>query len=167
MTKFAPSRTDGRSDRAIILDLARAAEPGSVITYDAISVALRSGTDRAITREVIGAAARAASRRLLRETQRCLAVIPKVGYRVSVGSDHHGLAVQRYHRADKQLLLGVDVLQQVRRDEMTPNQQMQHDGMLIVMSSLVAMTESTRRRQDKIEAAIAKIAGKVGVVIED
>lgn len=166
MQPFAPSRLTGKSDAAIVCDLARGAEPGTVLTYEQIGAALSVDTARTITREVASAAARAASKRLLKEAQRCLIAIPKVGYRVSRGDDHHGVAMTRYHRADTQLKHGLGVLQYVRRDEMTQNQLLAHDGTLIVLSALCQMTTAAKNRQDKIEAIIARIAGKVGIDLD-
>ena len=166
MRPFVPSRLTGKSDASIVCDMARDAEPGTVLTYERIGAALGADTERAITREVSSSAARAASKRLLREDQRCLIAVPKVGYRVSRGDDHHGVAMTRYHRADAQLKHGLSVLQYVRRDEMSQNQLLAHDGTLIVLSALCQMTQAAKRRQDKVESIIARIAGKIGIDLD-
>lgn len=166
MQPFKPSRLTGKSDGAIICELASGMDPGTVIRHEAIAEALQQDTDRHITHSVACAAARRASKMLLKRDQRCLVTVPGVGYRVSHGSDHHGLALSRYDRADVQLRHGISVLQYVRREEMTQNQQLAHDGTLIVMSSLVQMTKATKARQDKIEEIIGRIAGKVGVSLD-
>jgi len=168
VTAFVPTRKSGKSDRAVVLDMAKAATPGSILTYEAIIEALSiDSADRAIDKAVASHAARAASQSLLRTDSRCLIAIRGQGYRVSIGSDHHGVALDRYTRADAQLHRGVQVLAHVRRDEMSPNQLIAHDGTMLVMGALVQMTSATRKRQDRIETILARIAGKVGVSLDD
>lgn len=156
MTKgsFKISRENGKSDRAVIVELAKNAKPGTLFSHEQIVAALSEGTDRKITVAVACAAVRAANTLLLKEEQHCLSSIKGVGYRIAHAFEHRSLAKDRTRRADRQIDKGLQVLQNVRRDEMTAEQREQHDRALTSVAVLSQMMKSANDRRSRLDRAI-------------
>lgn len=158
---FVPSRADGRSDQKIIYDLVQASEPDTLFPYETLQKALQVGTERAITRAVIGSAARNTARLLERERQRTLTVVANKGYRVARANEHLGLALTRKDRAESMIGRGVTLLKQTRIDELPEPQRRIHEAQLMIMGGLYEAVRTTRRRQDEQDAVIRQLAQRV------
>lgn len=161
-SQFQASRSDGRSDRQVVFEMVRGAEPETVFPYERLSAALQENTGRPITRGVVCAAARAASRPLERECQRTLSVVPRVGYRVVRADEHLGLALNRKDRAELMIRRGVELLQNTRVDELNATQLALHNGQMLVLGGFYEALRSTRRRQDAQERVIRDLVTRIG-----
>ncbi len=147
-TPFKASREDGRSDRRVIYDLAVDADPDTIFTYDDLLAALSAGTDRQITRAHVYPAVSAANKALLDDRKRYLTVVAKHGYRVIHAHEHHGAALVKKERANGLLKRGIDLLKNVRLDELDAAQRTLHEGQLMIMAGLhQAIQESDRRHK--------------------
>lgn len=145
---FQASREDGRSDRSVIYDLAEAAEPDTVFSYDELIDALRNGTDREITRAHVYGAVGAANKSLLAYRKRYLGVISGTGYRVIRADEQLGVALVKKDRANGYLKRGIDLLKNARLDELDAAQRTLHEGQLMIMAGLhQAIQESDRRHR--------------------
>lgn len=163
MAPFEPSREDGRSDRQIVLDLVRGAEPGTIFLYADMQTALEEGTDREINRRVIGAAARAASNSLLSDERRALAVVPGRGYRVIRAEEHLPVAMDKKARASGYISRGMRLLKQCRWEELPAQVRTAQEGQLMIFAGLSAAIDDHQQRLDRHEEVIAAILKRVSV----
>jgi alkylated DNA nucleotide flippase Atl1 len=152
--KFEIARRDGRSNVQVLLDLVKAAEPGRVFTYDEIAEALGTETERSYSREAVQAIVASAYSRLLKEQQRALYNVRELGYRVAHANEHSRLAMTRKHRADVQMLRGLQTLENVRTEEMDPQSRQSHEGMLMVVGAMYQNQRAMDRRLRAVEEAI-------------
>jgi len=158
--RFRNARLDGRSDSEVVIEMVSDATPGTLFEFDAIIAALRRGCpDRDITVTTARQAVARAYTRLLRLHARALVSVTGSGYRLAAAASHQMLAHRRQRRSDTQLRRGLDVLRNVRWDEMDTNSRAAHEGTLLVMSALYENQRALDRRQGKIEAALKSIAG--------
>lgn len=153
---FKIRRADGRSNGQVIIDLVNGKEPGTNFNYDELSEALSAGTDHRYSRTEVQRIVVSACPRLLKEQARTLHNVPNVGYRIAPAAYHKIMADHRKSRADKQLLRGVQVLQNVRWEELDANQRMVHEGHLLITGALYQQMTSHERRLTAIERAIKK-----------
>lgn len=151
------TRSDGRSNGQVLLDLVAGKEPGTVFLYNDLIDILSVGTGKCYTRSDVQRIVTRTCPRMLKEQARALHNVINVGYRVAEASRHLTLAHDRKSRADKQLLRGVQVLEHVRWDEMDANQRMAHQGQLLITNALYQSMKSLERRQAKVERAIKQI----------
>lgn len=158
---FVITRTDGRSNTQVVIDLVKAGEPGTVYTYDEFKTALEQGAVRSYTRVMVQAAVRDALARLLKEHQRALACVAGIGYKLAAAREHVGLALTRRRRADVQLRCGLRVLRNVRWNELDENARKAHEGVLMVTSAIYAQTSALERRQSAVERALHVLKEKV------
>lgn len=157
---FAITRSDGRSNAQVLLDYVKDGEPGRVYTFADLGSALDAGTDRRFTTSDVRNVVTAASRRLLREQQRVLHSVRRVGYRIAKASDHRQLALNRTRRADVQLKRGFLTLQHVRWDEMDPTSRKVHEGTLMVVGALYQQQRAMENRLSAVEDAIRGLTKK-------
>jgi hypothetical protein len=158
---FTPSRADGRSDRRVVYELVQDAEPGDVFTYDSLIEALSEGLDETVSRHRAQAAVRAANRTYLQERRRYLTVVADVGYRVIRSDEQLPVALGKKARAQTYLKRGMEILQHVRMDELTPSQRVLHEGQLMILGGLYHATAESFRRHDKSEKLIADLTRRV------
>ena len=158
---FAPSRLDGRSDRRVLVEMARDVAPGTLLTFKQLEAALSVGVSAAITRARVCAAARQASRTLLREHRRCLQAVPRMGYKILESAEHVGAALERKRRGSNQIRHGVEVLRNTRLDELTDTQRRLHEGWTLVLSGVAAAISHTEKRVQRQDAAIASLVKRV------
>jgi len=159
VNRFAVTRHDGRSDGQVVLDLVDGAEPGRVFTFAEIAAALMEGTGREYgVPEVRGAVGRAHVR-MLKEQARVLHSVRCVGYRVAEAREHHRLARHRRHRAGVQLRRGLQVLQNVRWEEMDRESRVAHEGQLLVSLAVAGAVQQLERRVDSHDALLKRIVG--------
>lgn len=153
---FATSRTDGRTDSEVLIDLVREAQPETIFTFDELSEALSKGTSKTFDKQAVQSVVSRSVLRLSKETQRALYSIRGVGYRVAAASEHSRLANHRKKRSDRQLTKGLAILQNVHWDEMDPNQRNAHQAQLMILQAVVSNQISLNRRMSRIEEAIKK-----------
>lgn len=158
-TRFAITRYDGRSDAQVVLDLMHDAEPGRVFSYEELATALAKDTDRTYSVPEVRGAVTRAHVRMLKEQARVMYNVRGVGYRVAEAREHHHLARGRQRRADMQLRRGLQVLQNVRWEEMDPTSRAAHEGQLMVSLAVASAVRQLERRVDSHEALLKKIAG--------
>lgn len=159
MIQVKITRADGRSNGQVILDLVEGKAPGSLFSYQDLSDALSVGTDKRYTRQEVQRIVTMTCPRMLKEQARTLHNVPNVGYRIAQAAYHMTLANDRKSRADKQMLRGVQVLENVRWDEMDGNQRLAHQGQLLIMGALYQSQKALERRQMAVEQAIQKVNG--------
>ena len=156
---FKITRADGRSNQQVILDYVKDGAAGHVYSYDELAQALSVGSNHAYSlREVQGVVAHALVR-MLKEQARILHNVRHVGYRLAPGSYHLTLAGERQEKADKQMLRGLQTLQHVRWEEMTPNERLAHQGQLLISGALYQQMKAIERRQTAIEESISRAIG--------
>lgn len=158
---FQPSRDDGRSDRQVIFELVRGAEPDTMFPYAQLTAALQRGTTRSIAPTTVGMACRLASRTLERECQRTLSVVRTVGYRVVRANEHLTLALDRKDRAEGLIKRGVELLEHTRLDELDEPHRTLHQGQMMIMGGFYEALRSTRRRQDAQDRVIEHLIQRV------
>lgn len=154
---FRISRCDGRSNGQVILDLVKDEKPGTVFSYQQLSDALSAGTGKRYARNEVQRIVVATCPRMLKEQARTLHNIENKGYQIAPADYHMTLAHDRKGRADKQMLRGVQLLENVKWDEMDSNQRLAHQGQLLVMSALYQNQKALERRQVAIEKAILQV----------
>lgn len=154
---FAITRADGRSNTQVILDLVRGADPGMVFTYEQIIAALAVGSEKAYTTQAAQAAVRSALPRLLLDQSRTLRNVQQVGYKVALAAEHQHLALDRKHKADRQMHMGMTMLQHVRLDELSESQRKAHMGTLMIVSALWQNQKALERRMDQNDAVLRPI----------
>lgn len=155
--RFRIVRDDGRSNIEVILDMVRDREPGTMFAYDDIATTLEEGTDRTYSRDAVQRIVVAAHKRLLQQQARALINVPTVGYRLAPAAQHVVLSERRKSAAQAQLQRGLNLLQNVRWDEMNPNERAAHEGHLLVMSAVWSQTQAITRRQEHTEKLIRQL----------
>jgi hypothetical protein len=160
-TRFKIVRDDGRSNQQVILDLVKDAQPGTTYDYDTLCNALSTGTNKTYTVPEIQRIVTVACIRMLKEQARTLQNVRNHGYRIAHGSSHMSLANQRRHKADKQMKVGLMVLQNVKWDELDANQRLAHEGQLLIVGALYQQMNAMERRQSAVERALdmARLGG--------
>lgn len=157
MSRFQITRTDGRSNAQVILDLVQDDAPGTEYSYQALGEALSTGTDRTYGTSAVRSIVMSAYPRLLKEQQRALHNVRGRGYRLAEASQHQDLALVRKRRADRQMLRGLQTLQHVKWDELTEPQRAAHEGTLLVVGALWQAQRALERRQDRVEGVLARL----------
>lgn len=161
MQAFQPSRENGRSDKVIVLEYVRDAEPETIFTYEDLRTVLQEGTDRVITRQVIGSAVRRANKPLGAEHKRTLAAVAKVGYRIAKAEEHLSLAISRKRRAQVQMRTGYELMTNTRLDELTEIHRTMHIQQSMMIGACLMAIRSLSQRQNKQEAAIQHVIERV------
>jgi hypothetical protein len=159
LAKFQVSRTDGRSNAQVIIDLVKGGEPGQIYKYSEIISALETNTAQTYDIPSARNAVYSAHDRLLKECAIALQNIPGVGFRLAPASDHQVIANMRKRRSDTQLKRGLRTLQNVRWNEMDSETRKAHEGTLMVMSVLWANQQALDVRQSRCEKALKRLAG--------
>lgn len=152
--QFSINRQDGRSNAQVLLDLVKDKPAGEVFSYEEIAKALSAGSAREYDEKDVQQLAVKVYPRLLKEQARALHNVRGIGYRLAPAAFHVTLATSRKSKADRQMLRGVQTLQHVRWDEMTPNERSAHEGHLLITSALHQQMMALERRQNIVEKAI-------------
>jgi len=159
---FEISRSDGRSNQQVVIDVVTQRKPGDVVSYDELIDALAEDSSTKYTVQSVQAAVRAAQSRLLQEAQRAVHNVRGVGYRVAPAAEHHKLAIHRKRKADVQLKRGVEVLRHVNWSELDDNARRAHEGQLMIMSALYENQRGLDQRMKKVEEVIKGAAKRDG-----
>lgn len=154
--RFKITRKDGRSNAQVLLDYVKDKDAGTVFTYDEIAAELSAKSGRTYTEKDVQQSVQKLYPRLLKEQARALHNVRNVGYRIAPAGFHVALAVDRKSKADRQLLRGVQTLEHVRWEEMTPNQRTAHEGQLMIIGALYQQSRAVEKRVSLIEEAIKK-----------
>jgi hypothetical protein len=80
--------------------------------------------------------------------------IRNTGYRIAKANEHGMLANNRKRRADVQVRKGLDILRNVRWDDMDEESRKAHQGQLMVSEGIYGLMQSLAKRQDKLEEVI-------------
>lgn len=158
---FQITRDDGRSNGQVLLDFIEGKEPGKVFSYHELSAVLSENTDRQYNKHEVQLIVNSTCPRMLKEQARTLHNVRNTGYRIAPAAYHTTLASHRKEKADKQLLRGVQVLQNVRWEEMDANQRLAHEGQLLILGAMYQQTKALERRQQKVENAINRLRESV------
>lgn len=153
---FQPSRSDGRSDRQVILDLALDSEPDTMFTYDTLVEELSKGLDDdvKVLRSRVYRAVREANKTLLRERKRYLSVVKEKGYRVIFAHEHTGLAIRAKESAEARLRRGYALVKGTRLEELTEAQRNMAEGQMLMFAGILQAHDEHERRLSAIESAI-------------
>lgn len=157
MTTFAPAREDGRSDRVVVFEMVRDADPDTVFEYAAIEAELQEGMSTPITRQRISQAVGLANKTLLREKSRCLTSVRGVGYRIIRAEEHTTKALERKTKAENQIKAGLDILRNTRIDELDEAQRALHTGQLLIMDGVYRMAKASEERHRQTENTLQQI----------
>ena len=111
--EFKITRADGRSNAQVILDYVKDKPAGEVFKYEDLQAALSGGSNHAYRIIEVQGIATKLYPRLLKEHARALHNVRNVGYRLAPAGYHVVLANDRKSKADKQMLRGVQTLQNV------------------------------------------------------
>ncbi|MGH3518825.1 MAG: hypothetical protein ACRDQ7_15685 [Haloechinothrix sp.] len=168
MTKpFTASRPDGRSDRQVIYDLARPADPDITFTYIQLEAALNEGLEQPVARGRIYRAVAAANKTLLRETRRYLQVVKDIGYKVLRADQHLEVAKKKKGMAQTYLKKGIALLRHARLDELTDAQRDLHEAQLMIIGGLYQAVRESEQRHDRQEQIIDDLRNRVERLEDD
>lgn len=160
-TAFKPTREDGRSDRRVVYELIADSEPDSRVTYDDLIDALQEGLDEPVGKPRVYQAVAQANSTLLREKSRYLSVVRGEGYRVIRADEHMGVALGKKDRAEKSIRKGVEILRNVRADELSPEQRNAHQGTLMVVGGMLQMMRDSERRHERADSLIEDLKRRI------
>lgn len=157
MSLFAPARADGRSDRMVVFELVRDAEPDTLFHFDTIQGELQEGLTTIVTRQRVSQAVLQANKTLLREKSRCLASVRGMGYRVIRAEEHTEKALERKTKAENQIKAGLDILRNTRIDELDDAQRALHTGQLLILDGVYRMAKASEERHKQTEQVLQQI----------
>lgn len=158
--RFEVTRSDGRSNTQVLIDFVKDRPAGTVFSYEELCVELSKNATRQYEQRDLGGIVSRALPRLLKEAARALHNVRNVGYRMAPAAYHVTLANDRQTRADKQMLRGMQTLQNVRWDEMDANQKLAHEGQLMITGALYRQMKALERRTSAVEDAIKRARGQ-------
>ena len=152
--RFQISRKTGKSNQQVVIDLVAGQPPGKLFEFKDLITALGKGSDRtyqvADARQIV----LQANSRLLKEHKRVLHSVRGVGYRIAEAEKHNPLALDRKKRSEAQLKKGIELLRNVKWDELGEQARIAHEGTLLVLESLHQNQSAYEARQEGIMAAI-------------
>lgn len=158
---FEVTRASGKSNQQVIVELVCNAAPDTLFTYERLAAALADGSDIVYDRHAVQSCVRMANRRLLEEHQRCLEAVRGSGYRIIRAGEHHRIAVWRNRRGCRQYREAMRTLQNVRTDEMTPEERQRHDAQLVINSALAQAVRSQQKQSERMSELIAGLTHRV------
>jgi hypothetical protein len=159
---FLPSRADGRSDRQVVYELVKDAEPERLFYFEEIAEALQSGVDTPIDKPRIYRAVKQGGRTLQQRERRALQVVKGRGYRVLRANEHMSVARQRESSARRQMKAGLEILKNVREDELTSAERSLYRGHAHITAGLIVAIEAIHRRQDRQDQLIMELLRRTG-----
>lgn len=155
--RFAVTRADGRSNATVILDYVKTGTAGQLYPYQEFADALAAGTDKTVTVVDVQRVVQRLITRLLREQQRRLHVVTRVGYRLAPAAQHMALAHGDRRKGETQIKKGLETLRHVRFEEMDDNTRRAHEGHLLIHEALYANQVALDARLRKVEDAIQRV----------
>jgi IS30 family transposase len=157
MKPFQPSRMDGRSDRVVVYEFVRDAEPDALFAFDDLRTELEQGVDSEITNRRISSAVATANKTLLSERQRYLVTIRGFGYRMIRSSEHLPVAMGRKQKAETQIRHGIEILRNTEMSDLSTEQRSRHGGMLLILDGFYRMTKASEKRLERHEQVLDEI----------
>lgn len=158
---FVSSRVDGKSNQQVILDMVGNSPPGTLFTYEQISQELEIGTNTVFERMSVQQCVRLANRRLRHEKKRMLRNVKNVGYTLAHARDHRELSSSCDRKAFRQMRTSMDILENVRQDEMTEQERLAHNAQLAVNAEVYSNLRRHTRRQDYHASIIAQLTTRL------
>lgn len=158
---FAPSRADGRSDRRVIFDLAQAATPDTVFTYDELITALSEGLDVEVGRDRVYRAVAQGNKTLLRQRERYLLVVPDVGYKVLRAAEHLPVALNKKSTAETYMRRGAELIDHVKVSELDPEMRKAVEGHRLMFAGIIGAIKHSQQRHEKAESLIDELKQRV------
>ena len=165
-TLFQSSRDDGRSDRRVIYELAESAEPETFFSFEDIEMTLQDGVDSPITKARIYQAITKGNKTLLKERKRYLDSVAGRGYRVIRSDEHLAVAITKKSRAESQIKSGIDLLRNVRIDELSELQRTLHVGQLMVLDGVYRMAKASEKRHERQEQVLEEMRRQQAEIAE-
>ncbi|WP_322768418.1 hypothetical protein [Frankia sp. Cr1] len=157
MRRFTPRSPDGRSEAQVVVDLVLDdLSPGEVLTYDTLLTQL----DRDDIRPVYKAVAEA-NKRLRRDHQRSLVVVPGKGYRLLHAHEHPAQADERRTVARRRVAEGVMILRATRLGELSEAARQAVVGQVVIYEGLQAQLDHQDQRLRRQEDVLASVARRV------
>lgn len=160
-TAIVSTRSTGRTNTQVILELVEHAESNHFWSYAELGAALEKDTPTKFDSRRVCAAVRVANPHILRAFRRELRNVPKLGFRIAAASEHMELATIRDKKARKQIRRGLLTLQNCRLDELDPVTRQLHEGQLLLTSGIFQLTQGLDRRQTRTEQAIHDLFDRV------
>lgn len=158
---FTITRLNGKSNQQVILDLIGDSEPGTLITYEEFADALALDSNTTYGRQEVQCCVRQANRRLRRERQRTLRTVKNFGYKVAFANEHGELASRHGRKANRQMELSMEILENARVDEMTEQQRLLHSHQLEINSQLYREMRRQRRDHQTLVKAFCTLSQRV------
>lgn len=160
-TKFAVQRMDGRTNAQVLLDHVKDGAAGHVYTYNELRQALSNDTAKVYSVQDVQQIVRMAGTRMSNEQARVLTNVPTVGYKLAQAAEHTMIAGKHARKSSVQLRRGVQILSNVRYEEMDENQRRAHEGHLLITTAMYQSQKSLAKRQRKVEDLIESLTKRV------
>lgn len=160
-SSFKPARADGRSDRRVVYELVADSPPETKFTHETLIEALQEGLDEPVDKPRVYQAVSQANNTLLRERQRYLHVIRGEGYRVIRADEHVAVAINKKDRAENSIKAGMQLLKNVRMDELTTTQRAAHQGTLMIVGGMLTMMRDSENRHAEADKLIDDLKRRV------
>jgi hypothetical protein len=159
--QFAIARRDGRSNQRVILDYVHQSEPETIFSYDELKAILEEGLPVTFSRHRIQDCIRQVNPQLLRQHQRMLTNVKNVGYRMAPAREHLPSSRAMQEKANRRMLAGLRMLENVREKELTPSELQLHRAHTMIQQATVQTVLLIQRRQDIQEQAINNLFRRV------
>lgn len=156
-TQFQINRADGRAFTEVLIDYVSQGDPGRVYGHGELSDVLSATADRTLSVPDVRNIVHRAQKQLSRIHSRALRPVRGVGYKLAHAKEHQELALIKQVKADRQLRRGVQLLQDVRWDELDDNSRKAHEGQLLLMSALYEHTRALSKRVNRIDEVLNKM----------
>lgn len=146
---FKPTRPDGRSFRAVVVDVVKDREYGTVIQYSELGDALGLNPKR--ERALIQVHVRTALRTLLKLHKRGLQSVSNVGYRIIEPREHVLVANGHQTKAKRQLQRAINFYEGADLSKMTDSERQLHLGQQMLARAIYASHQHLDERLRKVE----------------
>lgn len=160
MSRFAITRTSGKSDAEVLAERISRANPGDLLSYSELAGELGEGSGRAYERADVQASVARAERKIATELSRALVNVRGQGYRIALASEHQMIAGRKKDRAETMLKRGLTIMQNVDWAAMDENSRKAHEGQLMVIGAVHAAMVGLDRRMQRIEKTLSERNGK-------
>ena len=160
---FTASRPDGRSDKVVIYDNTKDAEPETLFEDKQVIAWMADGLEgEFITKGRVYSAVTAANKLLLKDCRRYLMRVKNYGYTMARASDHMPVAIHQKRRAENCLERGLEVLRGCRLNELKAPERQVHEGTLMMVAGLVQMMKHAEKRAEEHEKVLSDLQVRVG-----
>lgn len=154
-------KTTSKTDKEVIYELVKHAEPGTIFNYETLAWALSAGDDAIVPRSRVYQAITSANKVYQKENKRYLRVVRGEGYRVIPAEEHMIVSLKKKESANKLLEKGVTILRNTNLNELTDTQRKLHEGQLMVMSGLEQAIKHSEHRHNRQEEMILEMKKRI------